>query len=88
MYKTNSHFKLHTIQLSKGDQVYIFSDGFADQFGGTSAKKFKKAKFKELLVSVSGKSMADQKNVILKAFEDWKGSFEQIDDVCVMGVRI
>jgi hypothetical protein len=87
-YKTNSFFKLHSIQLNKGDQIYIFSDGFADQFGGTSAKKFKKARFKELLVSMSGKPMNEQKNTILKTFEDWKGTFEQIDDVCVMGVRI
>src|SRR6185369_8445762 len=62
LYKTNSFFKLHSIKLDKGDQIYIFSDGFADQFGGTSAKKFKKAKFKELLVSMSGKAMSEQKN--------------------------
>jgi len=87
-YKTDSGFKLHSIQLSKGDTLYIFSDGFADQFGGNNAKKFKKSKFKELLVGISAQPMPEQKNAILKAFEDWKGSFEQIDDVCVMGVKV
>jgi hypothetical protein len=88
VYKTNSQFRLHSIKLNKGDMLYIFSDGFADQFGGNSAKKFKKARFKELLVNISGKPMGEQKNEVLKAFESWKGTFEQIDDVCVMGVRL
>lgn len=81
-------FTTHTIRLQKGDTVYIFSDGYADQFGGENGKKFKAAKMKELLVSVKNEPMEEQKRQIGQAFEKWKGKLEQVDDVCVIGVRI
>jgi len=81
-------YTTHTIELQKGDTIYIFSDGYADQFGGEKGKKFKAANFKELLLSVQKEDMQTQKEIINKAFAKWKGNLEQIDDVCVIGVRV
>ena len=81
-------YKSHTIELQKGDSIYIFSDGYADQFGGKKGKKLKTANFKELLISIQHENMQKQKELIDKSFEDWKGELEQLDDVCVIGVRI
>jgi serine phosphatase RsbU (regulator of sigma subunit) len=78
----------HTIQLKKGDHFYIFSDGFADQFGGDNNKKFKTSRLRELLVSVSEKSMSEQKEIITNAFIKWKGNQEQVDDVLVIGISV
>jgi serine phosphatase RsbU (regulator of sigma subunit) len=74
--------------LQENDSFYIFSDGFVDQYGGEKRKKFKTSNFKKLLLSVQAESMKNQKKVIEDAFEEWRGSYEQIDDVCVIGVRI
>lgn len=81
-------FKTHTLQLNEGDIIYIFSDGFADQFGGEKGKKFKYKPFKKLLIDNQEKSLKEQSNIIDKAFESWRGDIEQIDDVCIIGVRI
>jgi len=81
-------YKTHTFELAKGDTIYVFSDGYVDQFGGERGKKFKSKTFKELLLSIQGKSMTNQKVIIEQAFEEWRGDLEQIDDVCVIGVRI
>ena len=74
--------------LQKGDSIYIFTDGFVDQFGGEKGKKFKVKAFRELLLSIQDKSMVIQKDILDETFEKWKEKFEQIDDVCVMGVRV
>jgi len=81
-------YTTHTIALQKGDSIYIFSDGYIDQFGGEKGKKFKSRAFKELLLSNQEKSMEGQKQIIDAAFENWRGDLEQLDDVCVIGVRI
>ena len=81
-------YKTHSIKLSKGDTIYIFSDGYADQFGGEKGKKMKTTNFKKLLLSIKNESMDKQKEQINRAFEEWKGDLEQLDDVCVIGVRI
>ena len=81
-------FTNHTIELQKGDAIYIFTDGFADQFGGDKGKKFMYKPFKELLLSIQDKTMDEQKMVLEQHFESWKGSLEQVDDVCIIGVRI
>ena len=73
---------------SNCNSFYIFSDGFVDQFGGEKGKKFKIQPFRDLLLSVQENNMYDQKTMIYKTFEDWKGDLEQIDDICVIGVRI
>lgn len=81
-------FNDHILPLIKGDTIYLFSDGFVDQFGGSGGKKFKIKPFKELLVSIQTKTMSEQRELIESEFTTWKGDLEQIDDVCLMGVRI
>ncbi|MCB9336198.1 MAG: SpoIIE family protein phosphatase, partial [Flavobacteriales bacterium] len=76
------------IELQKGDTIYIFSDGYADQFGGEKGKKFKAANFKKLLLSIQNETIEQQRELINQAFEEWKGDLEQLDDVCVIGVKI
>jgi len=75
------------IQLKPGDSIYLFSDGYADQFGGPRGKKLKYRSFKELLIANSQKEMSDQGLLLDKAFEKWKGNLEQIDDVVVIGLK-
>ena len=81
-------FTNHTLQLEKGDTIYLFTDGYTDQFGGEIGKKLMKNKFKELLVSAHTKPMEIQKEILLNYFNDYKGFQEQVDDVCVIGVRV
>lgn len=89
-YDENSqaHYTNHTIQLNKGDTIYIFSDGYADQFGGPQGKKFKYPQFKELLVNIHDLSMSDQQAALDQAIEDWRQGMEQVDDMLVIGVRV
>lgn len=81
-------FTTHVVELKSGDCIYLTSDGFADQFGGDRGKKFKAANFKRLLLSLQDKSMDEQMKRIDEAFEEWRGDLEQVDDVCVIGVRV
>ncbi len=81
-------FTANTIGLRKGDIVYTFTDGYADQFGGAEGEKFKYKALKELLLSIQDKPMLEQKHIIEKAFDNWKGDLEQVDDVLVIGIRI
>ena len=88
IYKKMDKFITHEIQLEKGDQLYMFSDGFADQFGGPKGKKFKYKPFKQMLLENADKSMKEQKEILAQIFENWKGDLEQIDDVVVLGIKI
>ncbi len=81
-------FTNHEIKLQKGDAVYLFSDGMADQFGGPDAKKFKYKSLKELFLANYKKLPEEQKKIIIDTFTKWKGNLEQIDDVCIMGISI
>ena len=81
-------FTEHKIKLSAGDSVYLFSDGYPDQFGGPKGKKYMKGKMKKYVLSIQNQSMQEQLASFDKEFNSWKGSQDQIDDVCVMGVRI
>ena len=81
-------FNNNKVSLQKGDNVYIFSDGFADQFGGQAGKKYKIAQFKELLLSVSDKPMKEHAEMIKDNFYQWKGDQDQVDDICIIGIRI
>jgi ligand-binding sensor domain-containing protein/serine phosphatase RsbU (regulator of sigma subunit) len=81
-------FTTHSIQLKAGDCFYLISDGYADQFGGPNGKKFKSAVFKQLLLEHSTRRMEEQEVMVRSAFENWKGSYEQVDDVSVWGVRV
>jgi len=87
-YETQTPYATHVLDLEAGDTIYIFSDGYADQFGGAKGKKFKAANFKKLLLSVQNEPMERQREIVDEVFENWKGSIEQLDDVCVIGVRI
>jgi serine phosphatase RsbU (regulator of sigma subunit) len=78
----------HHIRLKKGDCVYLYSDGYADQFGGPKGKKFKYNQLKEMLTAISGLPVEEQRNEIERRFDAWKGDLEQVDDVVIIGVRV
>jgi serine phosphatase RsbU (regulator of sigma subunit) len=80
-------FTRYEIQLKPGDTVYLFSDGFADQFGGPMGKKYKYQAFRKLLASISDKEMHEQELQLDREFEQWKGDADQIDDVVVFGLK-
>ncbi|HQK70648.1 MAG TPA: YfiR/HmsC family protein [Bacteroidales bacterium] len=80
-------FTLNTIELQKGDAFYIFSDGYADQFGGPAQKKFMTGKLKETLLEIASKPMLEQGEILDRIFEEWKGDNPQVDDVTLIGVR-
>ena len=80
-------FANHRFDLDEGDLVYLFSDGFVDQFGGRDGKKFKYQPFRNLLLSISNLPMHVQKNELFKAFNHWKGNLAQLDDVLMFGFR-
>ncbi len=81
-------FTLQTIDLQKGDTIYTFTDGYADQFGGPKGKKFKYKQLQDMLLAASDLPLDTQKEQLNSAFEKWKGDLEQVDDVCVIGIRI
>jgi serine phosphatase RsbU (regulator of sigma subunit) len=87
-YTALKPFTTHEIELKEGDSFYIFSDGYADQFGGEKGKKFKAKNFKTLLLSIQNEKMTSQKELINETFENWRGSLEQLDDVCIIGVQV
>lgn len=76
------------IALRKNDSLYMFSDGYIDQFGGKHSKKFLPRQFKNLLMEINSKPLAEQKEILSNTLEKWKGGQEQIDDILVMGLRI
>ena len=79
---------MQTFDLHVDDIVYTFTDGFADQFGGPRGKKFKYGQLKKQFISINKQSMSQQKSILENTFNTWKGSLEQVDDVCVIGVRV
>ena len=81
-------FSNNTLILKEKDAVYLFSDGFADQFGGPAKKKFKYNQLKNLLLSIQEKTMAEQREALSHTMIDWMGDLEQVDDICVMGVKV
>lgn len=81
-------FTTHTIELKDGDTLYVFTDGYSDQFGGEKGKKFKTSNLKKLLLSIQDKNMEEQHLFIDQHFEEWRAQLEQVDDVCIIGVRI
>lgn len=81
-------FANNTIQLQKGDTIYIFSDGYADQFGGPKGKKFMAGTFRNLLLEVSSLPAQQQKKKLDETIEHWRGSLEQVDDILIIGIKI
>lgn len=81
-------FTNHTIQLNKGHSIYLFTDGIPDQFGGPKGKKFKYKQLRELIQASQSLTMYKQGRAINKAFKDWKGDLAQVDDICIIGVKL
>jgi serine phosphatase RsbU (regulator of sigma subunit) len=86
--KEKESFTNNELDLQKGDTFYIFSDGYADQFGGPTGGKFKSKPFKELLGKIQDKNMADQREILNKNIDDWRGDIDQVDDIIVLGIRV
>ncbi|RPI45799.1 MAG: hypothetical protein EHM46_01345 [Bacteroidetes bacterium] len=80
-------FTDHTLKLKPGDIVYLFSDGYADQFGGPMNKKFKYGPLKELLIGISDQPMEQQKNILEETIDAWKGVRDQVDDILIFGIQ-
>ncbi len=85
--ENNNSFKLFHLEQQTGDLLYLYTDGFADQFGGPNGKKFKYKNLNELVLSASNESMNKQHGLLEKSFIDWKGNLEQVDDICIIGIR-
>lgn len=81
-------FTTHTLQLNKGDMLYLFTDGFADQFGGQRSKKLMYRCFKQIITELTPYNMEIQKGSLLRIFDEWKGSLEQVDDVLLLGIKL
>ncbi|HTL83106.1 MAG TPA: SpoIIE family protein phosphatase [Bacteroidia bacterium] len=81
-------FTNHEVVAHQGDCIYIFTDGYADQFGGPQGKKFRYKTMKNLFLRIHGLPMKEQRDILDKTFEDWRGELSQIDDVCIIGIRV
>ncbi|MBL4670294.1 MAG: GAF domain-containing protein [Flavobacteriales bacterium] len=86
--RNKKNFNNTVIQLEKNDCIYLFSDGYADQFGGPKGKKFKYSRFKELLIHINNMNMEEQHQNLDSSIIKWQGNLEQIDDVCIIGIKI
>ncbi|MCE3227573.1 MAG: protein serine/threonine phosphatase [Bacteroidetes bacterium] len=87
-YEKTEDFTSKTISVEPGTLVYMYTDGYADQFGGPKGKKFKYKQLDDLLIANNNSSLQLQKEILHKALSDWKGTLEQVDDVCVVGIRL
>jgi serine phosphatase RsbU (regulator of sigma subunit) len=85
---TETEFVNNEMQLQKHDCLYIFSDGYSDQFGGTNGKKLLTKNLKEILLNIHTKPMQSQKEILYETFHQWRGNYKQIDDVLIIGLRI
>lgn len=87
IYEKETPFNAHNIQLKKDDCIYLFTDGYADQFGGPDSKKFMSRQFKKLLLDIHQKPFEEQKTILNQTIVNWRGGFEQMDDLLVMGFK-
>ena len=86
-FSKGTPFTTQSIQIGKGDSMYMFSDGYADQLGGEEMKKFLSKRFKKLLIDIEPLPMEQRKEKMLQNYNDWKGNYSQVDDVMVMGIK-
>ena len=86
--RAGTSFTKHELDLQKGDSLYMYSDGYPDQFGGPNQKRLGNTRFKEWLTDVQDKIMFDQKRILDAKFIKWKGTTDQMDDVLVMGIKL
>jgi serine phosphatase RsbU (regulator of sigma subunit) len=84
---TEKFFDDQEYYMNEGDTIYLFSDGLPDQFGGPDGKKMKMAKLKKLIEDVNPLPMSEQKQKIDDFYREWKGEYDQVDDILLMGVR-
>ncbi len=88
-FKPNEkNYTNHTIKLQKGDVIYVFSDGYADQFGGVKGKKFMYKNFRKLLLEIHQQPMEEQEKILHKEMKNWQGEVEQVDDILVIGLKV
>lgn len=87
-FNSTQQFIQQTISLIKGNFIYLFTDGYPDQFGGENGKKFKYKQLEELLISIHNKEMEEQLEILEEVHRDWKGNLEQVDDICILGIKI
>ena len=80
-------FSLHTIDVIEGDVLYLYTDGYPDQFGGEKEKKFKYKPLNELLLKINQQPLSEQVGILKTTFTNWKGNLEQVDDVCVALIK-
>lgn len=83
---TEESFQRQTINIQKGDQIYLFTDGFTDQFGGENSEKFKYKRFRKILSEIQPYDFSKQHNILEQTFHNWKGNNEQVDDVLLIGI--
>jgi serine phosphatase RsbU (regulator of sigma subunit) len=81
-------FESHSMPYQENDLLYIFTDGYPDQFGGPLGKKFKYRRFRHLLLTIHGMPMKKQRDFLEENIENWRGELEQVDDVLVIGIKI
>jgi len=81
-------FNTYNLNLQKDDTLYLFTDGYADQFGGPKGKKFKYKQFQEVLTENAGKTMEEQMKTLDEVLNEWKGTLEQVDDILVIGIKV
>jgi serine phosphatase RsbU (regulator of sigma subunit) len=84
----SQEFKQHDITLGKGDTIYMFSDGYADQFGGPKKKKLMTGKFKDIIIGIQHLSIKEQHDYLNEFIEEWMDGSEQVDDILVIGVKV
>ncbi len=87
-FSEKNKFTNHKLKLNHGDQLFLLTDGFQDQFGGPNRKKYMVKRLKELIISIGNKNSLEQKNILQEEFYAWKRNYDQIDDVCIIGLKI
>jgi serine phosphatase RsbU (regulator of sigma subunit) len=81
-------FTLKTVSVEKGEMIYLFSDGYADQFGGPKGKKFKYKQLQELLTSIAKLPVTEQYSILNNTIVNWQGNLDQVDDILIVGIRV
>jgi serine phosphatase RsbU (regulator of sigma subunit) len=87
-YSKGTLFETKNLEIKKGDSLYMFSDGYIDQLGGENLKKFLPRRFREILMEINNKSMKDRKEILMNRFKEWKGEYQQVDDIMVLGIKV
>ena len=87
-YSKGTLFETTNLEIKKGDSLYMFSDGYVDQLGGESLKKFLPRRFRTLLTEINNKPMNERKEILIREFNKWRGDYQQVDDIMVLGLKM